>query len=137
VALSLDGKTFTEATMVIALEVTIEGRRRSVGFVETDTENERVLSAFSRSLVGCGLDISPGILVIIDGGKGLRAAVRRVFSSRVLARRAHESRPRGPAQTACPRSRQQLERPGPGETGRLTTTNQEAMLPIIYRRIRT
>jgi len=87
VALFLDGKTFADATMVIALGVTLQGEKRFLGFVETDTENERVLSAFLRSLVGRGLDVSPGILVIIDGGKGLRAAVRRVFSNRALVQR--------------------------------------------------
>ena len=87
VALFLDGKTFADATMVIALGVTLEGDKRFLGFVETDTENGKVLSAFLRSLLGRGLDISRGILVIIDGGKGLRAAVRQVFSSRALVQR--------------------------------------------------
>ncbi len=87
VALFLDGKTFADATMVIALGVTIQGDKRFLGFVETGTENEKVLSAFLHSLVARGLDISQGILVIIDGGKGLRAAVRRAFSGRALVQR--------------------------------------------------
>jgi len=87
VALFLDGKTFADATMVIALGVTLQGEKRFLGFVETDTENERVLSAFLHSLLERGLDISHGILVIIDGGKGLRAAVRRVFARRALVQR--------------------------------------------------
>jgi transposase-like protein len=87
VALFLDGKTFADATMVVALGVTIEGDKRFLGFVETDTENKRVLSAFLRSLVARGLDVSPGILVVIDGGKGLRAAVRSVFCKRALVQR--------------------------------------------------
>jgi len=87
VALFLDGKTFADATMVIALGVTIEGDKRFLGFVETDTENKQVLSVFLRSLLGRGLDISQGILVIIDGGKGLRAAVRGAFSTRALVQR--------------------------------------------------
>ena len=44
VAVVLDGKTFAEATMVIALGITIAGGKRFLGFVETDTENERVLT---------------------------------------------------------------------------------------------
>ena len=87
VALFLDGKTFAEATMVIALGVTIQGDKRFLGFVETDTENEKVLSPFLRSLVGRGLDVSQGILVILDGGKGVRAAVREVLSKRALVQR--------------------------------------------------
>ena len=41
VALVLDGKTFAEATMVVALGITMTGDKRFLGFVETDTENER------------------------------------------------------------------------------------------------
>jgi len=87
VALFLDGKTFADATMVIALGVTIQGDKRFLGFVETGTENEKVLSAFLHSLVARGVDISQGILVIIDGGKGLRAAVRQAFSGRAVLQR--------------------------------------------------
>ena len=44
VVLFLDGKTFADATMVVALGITLSGEKRFLGFVETDTENERVLS---------------------------------------------------------------------------------------------
>ena len=70
VAIVLDGKTFAEATMVIALGITMTGEKRFLGFVETDTENAQVLTPFLRSLLERGLDISQGVLVILDGGKG-------------------------------------------------------------------
>lgn len=87
VAVFLDGKTFADATMVIALGITMTGEKRLLGFIETDTENATVLSSFLRSLLARGLDISPGILVVIDGGKGLRAAVRKVLARRALVQR--------------------------------------------------
>lgn len=87
VALVLDGKTFAEETMVVALGITMSGEKRVLGFVETDTENERVLTPFLRSLLERGLDISQGVLVILDGGKGLRAAVRKAFRHRALVQR--------------------------------------------------
>ena len=87
VAVVLDGKTFAEATMVIALGITLSGEKRFLGFVETDTENERVLTLFLRSLVERGLDLSQGVLVILDGGKGLRSAVRKAFRHRALVQR--------------------------------------------------
>ena len=87
VALVLDGKTFAEATMVVALGITMTGDKRFLGFVETDTENEQVLTPFLRSLVERGLDVSQGLLVIVDGGKGLRAAVRKAFRHRALVQR--------------------------------------------------
>ena len=87
VALVLDGKTFAEATMVVALGITMTGDKRVLGFVETDTENEQVLTPFLRSLVERGLDVSQGLLVIVDGGKGLRASVRKAFRHRALVQR--------------------------------------------------
>ncbi len=87
VAVVLDGKTFADATMVSALGITLAGEKRFLGFVETDTENKRVLTLFLRSLVERGLDFSQGLLVILDGGKGLRAAVRKAFRHRALVQR--------------------------------------------------
>ena len=87
VALFLDGKTFAEETMVMALGVQASGEKQFLGFVETTTENESVLTTFLRSLLDRGLDVSAGILVMVDGGKGLRAAVRKAFTRRAIVQR--------------------------------------------------
>ena len=58
VAIFLDGKTFAGATMVIAMGITTDGKKRFLGFVETNTENKAVLKPFLRSLIERGLDIS-------------------------------------------------------------------------------
>ena len=77
VAVFLDGKTFADMTMVIAVGITLTGEKHILGFVETGTENEAVLTPFLQSLCDRGLEVSKGLLIIIDGGKGLRAAVRQ------------------------------------------------------------
>lgn len=87
VALFLDGKTFAADMLVLALGITMEGRKRVLGFVQAGTENERVLSPFLRSLVDRGLDVSEGVLVIVDGAKGMRAAVRKCFKERAVVQR--------------------------------------------------
>jgi putative transposase len=87
VALFLDGKTFADATMVIALGIKISGEKVPLGFVETDTENVKVLAPFLRSLVDRGLDTSQGLLVIVDGAKGLRAAVKKSFGDKAAVGR--------------------------------------------------
>ncbi len=84
VTIFLDGKVFAGATLVLALGITLLGEKRILGFVETDTENEKVLTPFLRELVVRGLDLSQGMLVILDGSKGLRAAVKGAFQQRVL-----------------------------------------------------
>jgi putative transposase len=87
VALFLDGKSFAEEMMVIALGVTLAGEKKLLGFVQTDTENEKVLTPFLRSLMERGLDISEGVLVVLDGGKGLRSAVKKAFRGRAVVQR--------------------------------------------------
>lgn len=87
VALVLDGKTFAEDQIVIALAVTLEGNKVFAGFVQTDTENARAISSFLRSLKDRGLDLSAGALAVVDGGKGLRSALTNVFRGQVLIQR--------------------------------------------------
>ena len=87
VAIFLDGKTFGEDEMVIALGVTITGQKVILGFVQTATENEKVCTAFLRSLVERGLRVDRGILAVIDGAPGLRKAVTNVFANRAAVQR--------------------------------------------------
>ena len=87
VALFLDGKTFGEDQMVIALGVTLEGNKVILGFVQTATENEAVCSAFLRELMDRGLRIDQGLLCVIDGAKGLRKAVDKVFGGKAAVQR--------------------------------------------------
>lgn len=44
----IEAKTFAEATMVAALGVTLSGEKHFLGFIETATENEWVLTAHLR-----------------------------------------------------------------------------------------
>ena len=74
--LLLDGKTFAADQMVIALGVTTTGEKWVLGLVQTATENKRVCAAFLRELEERGVRAPQGLLVVIDGAKGRRAAVR-------------------------------------------------------------
>lgn len=87
VALFLDGKTFGDDEMVVALGVAVGGEKVVLGFVQTATENEAVCAAFLRGLVERGLTYEPGLLVVIDGAKGLRKAVDRVFGKKAAVQR--------------------------------------------------
>jgi transposase-like protein len=89
VGLFLDGKTFGDDEMVIALGVTLSGEKVVLGFVQTATENEAVCTAFLRSLVERGLKYDQGLLVVMDGAKGLRKAVDKVFGKKAAVQRCH------------------------------------------------
>jgi transposase-like protein len=77
--LMLDGKTFAGDQLVIALGVTATGEKRLLGLVQTASENRRVIAAFLRELGERGFPLDQPLLVVLDGAKGLRAAVREVL----------------------------------------------------------
>jgi len=87
VALVLDGKAFGKSEMVTALGITLDGKKIVLGFVETVTENEAVCTEFLRGLVDRGLSFEKGLLVALDGAKGTRKAVDRVFAGHALVQR--------------------------------------------------
>jgi hypothetical protein len=90
--LVLDGKAFAGDQLVIALGVTARGEKRILGLVQTASENRRVIASFLRELGERGFPLDRPILVVIDGAKGLRAAVRDVFGD-VLVQRCQWHKP--------------------------------------------
>jgi transposase-like protein len=87
VVLFLDGKTFADDSMVIALGVTRQGEKKILGFVQTATENEPVCAEFLRGLVTRGLRTDQGLLCVIDGAKGLRKALQTVLGRQGVVQR--------------------------------------------------
>jgi len=88
VAIVIDGKTFAKEQMVIAVGITMIGRKVFLGFVQTATENASVCKEFLQSLIDDrGLLYKQGILFIIDGSKGIRKAIKDVFGDYALIQR--------------------------------------------------
>lgn len=78
-ALVLDGKAFAGDALVVALGVTATGEKRILGLVQTASENKRVIAAFLRALGERGFPLDQRLLVVLDGSKGMHAAVREVL----------------------------------------------------------
>jgi len=87
VALFLDGKTFADEEIIIALGVTLDGHKIPLGFVQAATENERVCRSFLADLVERGLQFESGLLVVLDGAKGLYNAVMSVLQGYACVQR--------------------------------------------------
>jgi len=87
VALFVDGKTFADEEMIIALGVTIQGEKIPLGFVQAATENERVCRLFIDTLIQRGLRYEEGLLVLIDGAKGLYNALTKALKGYVVLQR--------------------------------------------------
>ena len=87
VALFLDGKSFADEEIIIALGVTLDGQKIPLGFVQAATENERVCRRFLSDLVERGMQYEAGLLVVIDGAKGLYKAVMSVLKGHACVQR--------------------------------------------------
>lgn len=129
VVIFLDGKTFVDESMVIALGMTWKGEKKFLGFVQTARENEAVCSEFLRGLVTRGLRTDQELLCVNDGAKGCARRSRPCLDERLRCNAVsgmngrtrcgtypRETRPRGntrptyaEAGAALPRLRQELQ----------------------------
>jgi transposase-like protein len=94
VVLMIDGEHVADHLCVVALVIDADGNKIPVGLVEGATENGTVVKDLLEDLVARGLNVSGGILVVIDGSRALAAAARRVFGTRALVHRCqvHKTR---------------------------------------------
>ena len=86
VAMMVDGVHFAEHCCVVALGIGIDGTKHPLALVEGSTENATLVTDLLVDLRERGLDVSRPILVVIDGAKALRRAVRDVFDHPVIQR---------------------------------------------------
>lgn len=78
-ALMLDGIDLKGRCCVVALGITTDGVKVPLGLWDGSTENKTVARHLLADLVERGLDVEQGVLVVLDGGKALRAAVGEVL----------------------------------------------------------
>ncbi len=77
--LMLDGIDLKGRCCVVALGVDTDGIKHPLGLWDGSTENATVATTLLANLVERGLDAGQGVLVVIDGAKALRKAVRDVL----------------------------------------------------------
>jgi transposase-like protein len=87
VAIVIDGKTFAENQIVVALGVTFSGEKMILGFIEANTENHAICRDFLNRLIDRGLNTANEILFIIDGGKGIRKGILDVVGEKAFIQR--------------------------------------------------
>jgi transposase-like protein len=110
VALFVDGKTFGENEMVIALGITIDGDKVLLGFIETSTENYGVCRDFLNGLRDRGLCLDHEILFIIDGGKGLYKGIKKVMGAKAVIQRCQWHKRENVVEYLSPKKRDHFRR---------------------------
>ena len=77
----IDGTNYKEHLLVVAIGVDTEGRKHVLGLREGATENRELCMGLLEDMARRGLDTSGDYLFILDGSKGLRSAVTRMFGA--------------------------------------------------------
>ncbi len=90
VAIFLDGKAYAKDGIVIAMGITIEGRKVMLGLEQMNAENSKSVVQFFNKLIERGLSYDQGLLFIVDGSKGLIKAIEEKFKDEAVIQRCQQ-----------------------------------------------
>ena len=85
--LLLDGVHVGEHCLIVALGIAADGEKHALGLWEGSTENATLCQSLLANLQSRGLRTDRSLLVILDGSKALRKAVRDTFGDAALVQR--------------------------------------------------
>lgn len=94
VAMLLDGIHVGGNAIVVGLGISRQGTKHVLGLRQGSTENKTLCTELLQDFVGRGLKNGEGLLFVIDGGKGLRAAIRDVYGERAIVQRCQQHKRR-------------------------------------------
>ncbi len=94
VALLIDGVHLGDHCLIVALGIAADGQKHALGVWDGSTENATVCQGLLANLQSRGLRTDRSLLVILDGSKALRKAVRATFGDAALVQRCqvHKTR---------------------------------------------
>lgn len=75
------------AAFIVALGVDIKGAKQALGFWEGETENREICEALLRDVERRGLKLSIKTIFVVDGGKGIQAALKARYGKKLLLQR--------------------------------------------------
>jgi putative transposase len=94
VALLIDGVHLGDHCLIVALGIAADGQKHALGLWDGSTENTTVCQGLLANLQSRGFRTDRSLLVILDGSKALRKAVRATFGEAALVQRCqvHKTR---------------------------------------------
>jgi putative transposase len=87
VCVFVDGKRYADDGLMVAMGITMEGRKVFLGVEHIHSENSKAIGQWFEKLVGRGLRFEEGILFVIDGSKGIEKAIKRYFADYAFIQR--------------------------------------------------
>lgn len=89
-ALMIDGTYFEDQAVIVALGLTLQGHKVILGLHQGATENATVVKHLLEDIRNRGVDFDVPRLYVLDGGKALHAAVRKMAGKCALVQRCQE-----------------------------------------------
>ena len=83
----IDGFTFGDHMLVGALGVTTDGTKVPLAVMEGTTENKTLVARLLADIQDRGLDVSGGMLFVVDGSKALTKGIPAVFGEKAVIQR--------------------------------------------------
>ncbi len=90
VVIYVDGLVYAGQTIIVALGVTLDGRKIILGLRQGATENATVCKDLLTDLVSRGVSNDRPTLFVIDGAKALRSAVTDVWGAYAVVQRCQQ-----------------------------------------------
>jgi putative transposase len=87
VGLLLDGVHVGDHCLIVALGIAADGEKHALGLWEGSSENATLCQSLLANLQSRGLRTDRSLLIILDGSKALRKAVRDLFGEAALVQR--------------------------------------------------
>ncbi len=87
VALLIDGKSLAGQQMIVALGITDKGIKIPLDFIQASGENSRAIGQLLKRLKEKKFTFQFGLLVVVDGSKGIFKAVNDVFGKKAIIQR--------------------------------------------------
>ena len=86
-AMMMDGLELGKMTIIAAMGIDSEGKKRILGLAEGGSENSDVVKTLLEDLIGRGLNAAEPRLYVLDGGKALHKAVKDTFGKKAVIQR--------------------------------------------------
>lgn len=83
----IDGTGLGDHLLLTALGIEADGHKHVLGVVEGTTEGSQVCLSLFRNLIDRGLVVERARLFVVDGGRGIRSAIRSTFGTWALIQR--------------------------------------------------
>lgn len=87
IAMFMDAKRYEDDGLIVAMGITMTGNKVVLGIEHIHSENALAIEQWIQNMISRGLKFDQGILVIIDGSKGIAKAIKNCFGPYAIVQR--------------------------------------------------